>query len=130
MEYSLFVVLIFLFRLALASIISAERSTKGKRMLYSTLVVETSFNQGGRIITFGNKLLLFGCKSEIFYVCYDATKSCYYFTSIGKHIYFNGRVKRNILKYTEQQLYIKFNYGAMPINKKNLGMVDRRSVFV
>ena len=52
------------------------------------------------------------------------------FTSIGKYICFNGRVKRNILKYTEQQLYVKFNYGAMPINKESLGMVDRRSVFV
>ena len=33
-----------------------------------------------RVATFGNKLLSFACKFEISYFCYNATKSCWYFT--------------------------------------------------
>ena len=43
-EYSLFVLLIFLLRLAFALILSAKRLIKKQRMLHSTLVVETSLN--------------------------------------------------------------------------------------
>ena len=43
-DYSLFVLLIFLLCLALASILSAERSIKETKKCYSTLVVETGLN--------------------------------------------------------------------------------------
>ena len=49
-EYSLFVLLISLLRLAFALILSAERLRKKQRMLYSTLVVETSFKAKKRVI--------------------------------------------------------------------------------